>query len=276
MSVSLKTALFDLHNESGAKLVDFAGWQMPVQYPAGIIKEHNHCREKAALFDVSHMGQLVARGQKAASLIETIVPGDIEALAPSCARYTLLTNAAGGVIDDLIITRTDDGLFIVVNASRRDVDIPIIRRALGDECEVTELKDHSLLALQGPAAVAVLEKMSGAVGHLSFMQSTLTEVGGLECRVSRLGYTGEDGFEISVPSAHASKLARTLLAHEDVEWAGLGARDSLRLEAGLCLYGQELDENRTPIDAGLRWDDLETPSRIRWFPRIRYNHRTIA
>jgi len=271
-----KTALAELHQECGARMVDFAGWLMPVQYPAGIIREHTHCRTSAALFDVSHMGQIAVRGHRAASLFEAIVPGDITSLTPSRARYTMLTNTAGGVIDDLIVTRTEDGLFVVVNASRRDIDVPIIRAALGEECVVCELTDHSLLALQGPRAAAVLTRLSAGIADLRFMQSQVFSIAGLECRISRLGYTGEDGFEISVNSDYARKLARTLLADEQVEWAGLGARDSLRLEAGLCLYGHELDEERTPIDAGLAWTISNRRRQLGGFPgyqRIRAHLR---
>ena len=253
MSDDLKTTPLDsLHVESGGRMVPFAGWSMPVQYPSGILKEHRQCREGAALFDVSHMCQLVVRGGDAVQRMERIVPGDIAALEPGGARYTMLTNAAGGILDDLIVTRTADGLFIVVNAARRDHDVPYICEALAG-CEVTELTDHALLALQGPKAVGVLSGLAREITGLAFMQSAEIELSGLHCRVSRLGYTGEDGCEISVPAGSAVKLARTLLASEHVELAGLGARDSLRLEAGLCLYGQDIDETTSPIEAGLAW-----------------------
>ena len=247
------TPLDGLHRELGARMVPFAGWAMPVQYPMGILGEHRHCRAAAALFDVSHMGQVVIRGEEAAERFETLVPGNLKALGEGRARYTMLTNDEGGIIDDLIVTRTSDGLYVVVNAGRRDVDIPRIREALEPDCKVEELTDRALLALQGPAAVRVLERLAPAVADLAFMQSGTFDLSGVTCRVSRLGYTGEDGFEISVPADRATKLARTLLSAEEVEPAGLGARDSLRLEAGLCLYGHDIDETTTPIEADLAW-----------------------
>ena len=248
-----KTPLYELHQELGARLVDFAGWSMPVQYQKGLIQEHLWCRSDAALFDVSHMTQVVVRGPNAAELCEKIVPGNIVGLAENSARYTMLTNERGGVIDDIIVTRTGDGLFIVANASRHAQDMPVVRQCFSNSCDIEEIQDHALVALQGPKAAEVLGRMQPNVTALRFMQSQIMSLGGIECRVSRLGYTGEDGFEISLKSDHAAKFARTLLAASEVEPAGLGARDSLRMEAGLCLYGQELDENTTPIEAGLNW-----------------------
>ena len=253
MSDQKKTPLFELHQELGGRLVPFAGWSMPVQYPSGIMAEHRHCREKAALFDVSHMGQVIIRGADAAARMETLVPGDIQILKPGRARYTMLTNDEGGIRDDLIVTKTEDGLFVVVNAGCRDDDIALIRSALEPACEVEELFDQALIALQGPAAVAVLARMCPEISDLAFMQSAEVKLSGLDCRVSRLGYTGEDGCEISVGADQAMKLARTLLAAEEVAPAGLGARDSLRLEAGLCLYGNDIDTETSPIEAGLGW-----------------------
>ena len=248
-----RTPLFELHRELDGRMVPFAGWEMPLQYSKGIIQEHGHCRAAAALFDVSHMGQMAVRGPDPAAAIERLVPGDVQALAPGRARYTVLTNERGGIQDDLIVSRTEDGLFVVVNAGRRDADLAHLRAALEPEHEVEELADRALLALQGPQAEAVLVQLAPAAAELRFMSTAEMEVAGSRARVSRLGYTGEDGFEISVAAKHAEYLARALLAIEGVEPAGLGARDSLRLEAGLCLYGHEIDAATTPIEAGLGW-----------------------
>jgi len=248
-----RTPLYDLHVELGGKIVDFAGWSLPVQYAAGIMDEHRHCREQAGLFDVSHMGQVVIRGADAASAFERLVPGNIEGLKPGNARYTVFTNDQGGVLDDLIVSRTENGLFVVVNAGCRDADIAHMKHHLQPACDVEELTDRALLALQGPAAVAVLEPLAPATATLGFMQSIETTLAGIPARISRLGYTGEDGFEISVAGGDALDLARSLLGDERVQPIGLGARDSLRLEAGLCLYGHELTPDITPIEAGLAW-----------------------
>ncbi|MEZ5825620.1 MAG: glycine cleavage system aminomethyltransferase GcvT [Geminicoccaceae bacterium] len=253
MSDLRTTPLFALHQELGARMVPFAGWSMPVQYKAGIMAEQKQCREKAALFDVSHMGQLEITGEKAAEQMESLVPADIQALRPGRARYTMLTGEDGGILDDLIVTRTEDGLFVVVNAGCRDADTAIIRKALEPQSKVVERTDRALVALQGPMAATVLERLCPKAAGLAFMQSAELDVDGLACRVSRLGYTGEDGYEISVDEADAEGFARKLLAFEEVEPAGLGARDSLRLEAGLCLYGHDIDTTTTPIEAGLRW-----------------------
>ncbi|MEZ5932874.1 MAG: glycine cleavage system aminomethyltransferase GcvT [Alphaproteobacteria bacterium] len=247
------TPLYDLHVELGGKIVDFAGWSLPVHYPAGIMAEHKHCREQAGLFDVSHMGQVRLRGADAASAFERIVPGNIQGLKPGQARYTQFTDEMGGTLDDLIASRTEDGLFVVVNAGCRDADIAHMRRHLEPEIEVDELTDQALLALQGPAAVDVLAELAPEAPHLKFMQTTEAKVDDIAVRLSRLGYTGEDGFEISVAAGDAVDLARRLLGDERVLPIGLGARDSLRLEAGLCLYGHELSEKITPIEAGLAW-----------------------
>jgi aminomethyltransferase len=246
------TPLDALHRELGARMVDFAGWAMPVQYPSGILKEHAQARERAALFDVSHMGQVLIEGPEAAAAIERLVPADIQSLEAGRARYTQLTNDAGGIIDDLIITATATGLFVVVNAGGREGDLAHLEAGLPGH-EVRLLADRALLALQGPAAVDVLAAMAPEVAELAFMQSREMTLSGLDIRVSRLGYTGEDGFEISVHADHAAKLARTLLASEHVAPAGLGARDSLRLEAGLCLYGHDIDATTSPVEASLAW-----------------------
>ncbi|MEK0083593.1 glycine cleavage system aminomethyltransferase GcvT [Benzoatithermus flavus] len=248
-----RTPLFDLHRELGARIVPFAGWEMPVQYKAGIIAEHLHCRAAAALFDVSHMGQVRLDGPNAAAALERLVPADIVNLAPGRARYTQLTSETGGILDDLIVSNAGDHLFLVVNAGCRDADIAHLRASLEPEVRVTELADRALLALQGPAAATVLARHAAACAELPFMGTAEMAVDGLSCRVSRLGYTGEDGYEISVAAEDAERLARMLLAHEEVQPAGLGARDSLRLEAGLPLYGHEIDTTTTPVEAGLAW-----------------------
>lgn len=247
------TSLYDLHVELGGKIVDFAGWLLPVHYAAGIMAEHRHCREQAGLFDVSHMGQVMIRGEGASAAFEHLVPGNIEGLKEGRARYTQFTNEQGGVLDDLIVSRVADGLFVVVNAGCRDADIAHMRAHLEPDVEVEELTDRALLALQGPAAVDILKDLAPAAADLTFMQTVETTLSGLPTRISRLGYTGEDGFEISVASGDALDLAKRLLADERALPIGLGARDSLRLEAGLCLYGHELTPEITPIEAGLAW-----------------------
>lgn len=248
-----RTPLYDLHRELGAKLVPFAGYEMPLQFPSGILAEHRWCRERAALFDVSHMGQISVRGTDAAAALERLVPGDIRGLVPGRARYTLFTEEDGGILDDLIVTNAGDHLALVVNAACKAEDLAHLQRHLEPACRVEPLDDRALLALQGPAAAAVLARLAPECLALRFMHSAELRLSGLTCRVSRTGYTGEDGFEISVPADHAAKLARTLLAAEEVRPAGLGARDSLRLEAGLCLYGHDIDRTTSPIEAGLAW-----------------------
>jgi aminomethyltransferase len=226
---------------------------MPVQCPAGILAEHQHCRTAAALFDVSHMGQVRLDGPGAASALERLVPGDIAGLAVGRARYTQFTDDTGGILDDLIVSHAGDHLFLVINAGCRDADIAHLRQALEPVVRVTELADRALLALQGPRAQEVLAGLAPEAAGLAFMATAEMVVDGLSARVSRLGYTGEDGFEISVAADHAEALARRLLAHHAVQPAGLGARDSLRLEAGLPLYGHEIDATTTPVEAGLAW-----------------------
>ena len=251
MSDPRRTPLFDLHRELGGRIVDFAGWELPVQYPAGILAEHQHCRSAAALFDVSHMGQVRLDGADAAPALERLVPGELQSLAPGRARYTQLTNEQGGILDDLIVSNAGDHLFVVVNAGNRDADLAHLRATLEPAVTVTELADRALLALQGPEAATVLGRLAPAAAELRFMSTAEMDVAGLGCRVSRLGYTGEDGFEISVPAAHADALGRRLLAEPEVAPAGLGARDSLRLEAGLPLHGHDIDPATTPVEAGL-------------------------
>ncbi len=233
-------------------MVPFAGYSMPVQY-RGVIAEHQHCRTRAALFDVSHMGQAALTGAAAAAL-ERLVPGDIIGLKPGRQRYTLLTNEAGGIIDDLMVANLgNDRLFLVVNAARKAVDLPHIAASLPPSVRLVELDDRALLALQGPPAAQVLLRLCPAAPSLPFMGVSETLVAGHPCLVTRSGYTGEDGFEISVPADHAEALARALVEQPEVAPAGLGARDSLRLEAGLCLYGNDIDELTTPVEAGLLW-----------------------
>ena len=248
-----RTPLHELHLELGARMVPFAGYAMPVQYPSGILAEHAACRTSAALFDVSHMGQLRLLGDDAAAALETLVPMDITGLPPGKQRYALFTNDAGGLRDDLMVTRREDDLFVVVNAACKDADTRHLVTHIGHRCTVVPLPDRALLALQGPKAVDALSRLAPGVAGLTFMTGGAFTVEGADCYVTRSGYTGEDGFEISVPASHAVAFARALLAQPEVRPAGLGARDTLRLEAGLCLYGHDIDENTTPVEAGLTW-----------------------
>jgi aminomethyltransferase len=256
-----RTPLHALHVELGGKMVPFAGYDMPVQYRAGILKEHLHCRAAAALFDVSHMGQVELRGPGARAAAEALMPGDLQGLAPGRMRYTMLTNDGGGIVDDLMATRPADDpdgaaeerLFLVLNASRKEVDTAVIEAGLPAGVALHRLDDRALLALQGPQAAAVLARHCPAAADLKFMASTPAAIDGIDAIVFRSGYTGEDGYEISVADSDAEALARLLLAAEEVEPAGLGARDSLRLEAGLCLYGHDIDEETTPVETGLTW-----------------------
>jgi aminomethyltransferase len=245
--------LHALHLERGAKMVPFAGYAMPLNYAAGILAEHRWCRSAAALFDVSHMGQLVASGPDAGAALESLIPADLVGLQEGQARYCVLTNDAGAVRDDLIVTRLAEGFHVVVNASRKDEDLDYLRGAIGGRCTIEALPAHCLLALQGPAAAAVLQRSGADVNDLIFMRSRVQCIAGTACRITRSGYTGEDGFELSAPPDAALAIARALLDQPEVRLAGLGARDSLRLEAGLCLYGHELDETTTPVEADLAW-----------------------
>ena len=244
--------LHDLHVELGAKMVPFAGYEMPVQYAAGVMKEHLHTRDAAGLFDVSHMGQVILRGDTAARDFETMMPVNVMGLKEGRQRYGLLTNDAGGILDDLMFANRGDHLFVVVNAACKADDIAHMR-AMMPEVEVEEITDRCLLALQGPKAEAVLATLAPEVADMTFMDVRTVTLCGAECWVSRSGYTGEDGYEISVPEEAADTLARALLDHEDTLPIGLGARDSLRLEAGLCLYGHDIDTTTTPVEAGLQW-----------------------
>ena len=250
-----QTPLHDLHLKLGARMVPFAGYAMPVQYPLGVLKEHLHTREQAGLFDVSHMGQIRLRGAGAAKALEALVPVDILDLPVGMQRYALFTNDDGGILDDLMVANLgDDELLLVVNAGCKDQDLLHLKQHLEGQCEVESLfESHALLALQGPAAAKVLGRLASQVRAMTFMQFARVKLLGVDCYVSRSGYTGEDGFEISVPVEAAAMLARTLLAEPEVEAIGLGARDSLRLEAGLCLYGHDMDARSTPIEASLTW-----------------------
>lgn len=251
----LITPLHTLHLELGARMVPFAGYDMPVQYPLGVMKEHQHTREQAGLFDVSHMGQILLTGAGAAKALEALVPVDIIDLPVGMQRYAMFTNEQGGILDDLMVANLgNDKLFLVVNAACKEQDLAHLRKHVGAHCEIQPLfEERALLALQGPAAVKVLQRLAPDVAKMTFMQFEPVTLLGTACYISRSGYTGEDGFEISVPTAHAEKLARALLAEPEVEAIGLGARDSLRLEAGLCLYGHDMNEKTTPIEASLLW-----------------------
>jgi aminomethyltransferase len=245
--------LHALHLALGARIVDFAGWRLPVQYPSGILAEHRQCRERAALFDVSHMGQFSLTGEGAAEALEMLVTGDIAGLRNGRQRYTLLTNEAGGIADDLMVARLGATLHLVVNASRADHDFVRIQAHLPPGVELRRHDERALLALQGPLAAEVLARLAPAVAGMAFMAVGAMDLDGHPCLITRSGYTGEDGFEISVPAAAAEALARRLLAEPEVAPAGLGARDSLRLEAGLPLWGHDIDELTSPVEAGLTW-----------------------
>ena len=249
----LKTPLHALHVELGARMVPFAGYDMPVQYPAGILAEHTACRTAAALFDVSHMGQLRLEGDGAAAALETLVPVDVAGLGVDKQRYAFFTNDDGGILDDLMINRRRDDLLLVVNAACKAADTAHLKRHIGQRCRIVPMPERALLALQGPKAVDALARLAPGVRALTFMTGGAFTLEGADCYLTRSGYTGEDGFEISVPEEAAARLARALLAQPEVQPAGLGARDTLRLEAGLCLYGHDIDTTTTPVEAGLTW-----------------------
>jgi aminomethyltransferase len=253
----LKTPLHDLHIELGARMVPFAGYNMPVQYPAGLMAEHLHCRASAALFDVSHMGQLKITGSDAALALESLIPIDVAGMAAGQQRYGFFTNDQGGILDDLMLTRHQTGdhteWLLIVNASNKDADTAHLISRIGQRCTVQPRPELALLALQGPLAVNALARLNPAVAELGFMNGAAFTLNGAPCFATRSGYTGEDGFEISVPAEHAESLARALLAQPEVKPAGLGARDTLRLEAGLCLHGNDIDPATTPIEASLQW-----------------------
>lgn len=249
----LRTPLYDLHLELGAKMVPFAGYEMPVQYPMGLMQEHHHTRKAAGLFDVSHMGQISLQGHLAASALERLIPADILGLGKGQQRYGLLTNDTGGLRDDLMVLNRGDDLLVVVNGACKQADLTHIQATIGTLCTVQNLPNQALLALQGPLAATALSRLCDAPAKLVFMQGGTFMLDGLACTVTRSGYTGEDGFEISVPAHGAQALARRLLDQPEVAPVGLGARNSLRLEAGLCLYGNDLNANTNPVNANLRW-----------------------
>ncbi len=249
----LRTPLHGLHLELGARMVPFAGYSMPVQYPAGLMAEHLHTRSAAGLFDVSHMGQLRLSGPDAAAAFETLMPVDVIGLAPGRQRYGLLLTDEGTIIDDLMFFNAGDHLHVIVNGACKVADIAHIQGKIGSRCGVLPLPDRALLALQGPQAAAVLSRLLTHVQELVFMTGGVFMWEGCELLITRSGYTGEDGFEISVPDTHAEGLARTLLGQTEVKPVGLGARNSLRLEAGLCLYGNDIDTTTTPVEAALNW-----------------------
>jgi len=248
-----QTPLYNLHLELGAKMVPYAGYLMPVQYGKGTLHEHLHCRNHAGFFDISHMGQCLILGDNAVYELGQLIPSDIAGLKLGHQKYTLLTNNDGGIIDDIIITRIESGLMIIVNAACKDKDFNYLSSHLSGQCSFNELTGEALFALQGPAAASIMQKFSAQAAKLSFMQACGAVIHGIKCNISRSGYTGEDGFEILVANADAERLARLLLAEDGVEPIGLAARDTLRLEAGLCLYGHEINESITPVEAGLQW-----------------------
>ncbi|WP_064685470.1 glycine cleavage system aminomethyltransferase GcvT [Rhizobium bangladeshense] len=252
-----KTPLHALHLSLGARMVPFAGYDMPVQYPAGVMKEHLHTRTEAGLFDVSHMGQVIVKAKSgsyedAALALESLVPVDILGLAEGRQRYGFFTDDTGGILDDLMITHLDDHLFVVVNASCKEADLAHLQAHIGDQCDIT-LLNRALIALQGPRAVEVLAELWADVAAMKFMDVRHCRLHDVSCLVSRSGYSGEDGFEISIPSDKAVDVTMRLLEHPDVQAIGLGARDSLRLEAGLCLYGNDIDTSTSPVEAALEW-----------------------
>ncbi|MEO9458896.1 MAG: glycine cleavage system aminomethyltransferase GcvT [Lentilitoribacter sp.] len=258
MADLLRTPLYDFHVECGAKLVPFAGYEMPVQYPLGVMNEHKHCRASAGLFDVSHMGQVLIKPKSgniedACLALETLVPMDICALKSGRQRYAFFTNDNGGILDDLMVANRGDHLFLVVNAACKDADIAHMRKHLSETCEISVIEDRALIALQGPDAEKVVSSLIPSMADLKFMDVVIVDYDGIELWVSRSGYTGEDGYEISIPSDDASAFVSKLAPHELVEPIGLGARDSLRLEGGLCLYGNDIDETTTPVEAALTW-----------------------
>jgi len=251
-----RTPLYELHKELGARLVPFAGYEMPVQYPTGILAEHAQTRTAAGLFDVSHMGQvrLTAKpGQNAAKALETLVPGDIAGLQPGQQRYTQFTNDQGGILDDLMVTSAGDHLLLVINAACKDDDLAHIQNHLSATCEIEPMFSRGLLALQGPQAATALARLVPQAATMKFMTGASVTIEGAECYVTRSGYTGGDGYEISTPADRTDAIARKLLAQPEVKPIGLGARDSLRLEAGLCLYGHDIDTTTTPVEAVLLW-----------------------
>ena len=262
----LETPLAGLHRRLGGRMVPFAGYAMPVHYPAGILAEHLACRAGAALFDVSHMGQAELRGEGAAAALEALTPADVRGLKPGRQRYALLTTMAGGIFDDFMVANLGDRLFLVVNAARKEEDFALVEAALPAGVTMRRLPDRALLAFQGPGVAEAIAPSAPDLAALPFMGIAETRVAGIPVLASRSGYTGEDGFEISAPAEEAERLAETLLALPGASPAGLGARDSLRLEAGLCLYGSDIDETTSPVEAALTWT-VGKRRRVEWdFP----------
>ncbi|MBR9861831.1 MAG: glycine cleavage system aminomethyltransferase GcvT [Rhodobacteraceae bacterium] len=258
MSDLKQTPLYDLHLELDAKMVPFAGYEMPVQFPLGVMKEHNHTRNAAGLFDVSHMGQVIIRPKSgniedAALALESLIPMDVLGLKEGRQRYGMLTNDQGGIRDDLMFANRGDHLYVVVNGACKDDDFAHMQAHISDSCDLYMHDDRALLALQGPKAETALARLIPEVADMAFMDVKTLPYKGVDLWISRSGYTGEDGYEISVPADQATGLAQDLLAMEEVEMIGLGARDSLRLEGGLCLYGNDIDTQTTPIEAALTW-----------------------
>nr|HIL75202.1 glycine cleavage system aminomethyltransferase GcvT [Rhodospirillales bacterium] len=249
MSDLKQIPLYDLHRSLNAKMVTYAGYQMPVQYPTGIIKEHLHCRSQVGFFDISHMGQCLLRGLNIMEKLDLLIPSALNNLAKGHQCYSVLTNASGGIIDDLMISRLDNDLMIVVNGNCKEKDFAYLKSRLN----VQVLSDQALFALQGPMAKIVMAQLSDQACQLYYMQTVKTKVKGIKCIISRSGYTGEDGFEISVANHYAREMAELLLSFQQVKPMGLGARDTLRLESGFCLYGNELTDTITPVEASLHW-----------------------
>lgn len=254
----LQTPLYDLHKSLGARMIAFAGYDMPVQYPAGVLTEHLHTRTEAGLFDISHMGQVILRPKSgnladAAMALETLVPVDVLGLPEGRQRYAFFTNENGGILDDLMIANRGDHLFLIVNAACKNADVAYLNSHLSEVCEIDLLEERALLALQGPKSAFALAGLAPVVTRMRFMDVREIAIEGADCIVSRSGYTAEDGFEISVAANKAVDLAKALLAHDCLEPIGLGARDSLRLEGGLCLYGNDIDTKTTPVEANLVW-----------------------
>ena len=252
-----KPPLYEMHCEQGARMVPFAGYVMPVQYPLGIKQEHLHCRAHAGLFDISHMGQIRLQEKQAVSVLESLTPGKFSDMKPGQQRYSVLTNDRGGILDDIMVTNLGDHLFLVVNASCKHEDFEYLKSMMSElsnqDCQLEFLENKALLALQGPAAASVLEEFSSEATKLDFMQGGTFNIHEIPCVINRCGYTGEDGFEISVQAERAEELAKLLLKNNEVQMIGLGARDTLRLEAGLCLYGHDIGLETSPVEAAIEW-----------------------
>jgi aminomethyltransferase len=271
-----RTPLYEVHLTHGARMTPFAGYEMPVRYAAGTIAEHHHTRTRASLFDVSHMGVVEIVGSERATALERLVPSDIIGLGEHRLRYAFLTNSRGGILDDLIVRNNGDRLILVVNASRKEEDLAYLQQKLAGDTAASARPDLAILALQGPEAASVLGGLLPVITDLPFMGGTMEHLHGVPVMVSRSGYTGEDGFELILPAADATHLAEELLEHPSVELAGLGARDTLRLEAGLCLYGQDLDETTTPVEAGLVWAMQKRRREEGGFPGFEAIRRQLA